>query len=105
MEVLNLVAADDPVTVARHAEEHDMLDTNGWKRLRGCIGEQCALQPAQLFRITILFAVRAQRTALARYKKQKPAHSCLSISFFSTTIMVDITVNENFIDSVVIHFT
>ena len=34
MEPLSLVTADDPVTVATHAEENDMLDTNGWRRLK-----------------------------------------------------------------------
>ena len=34
MEPLNLVTADDPVTVARHAKEHSMLDTDGWRKLR-----------------------------------------------------------------------
>ena len=32
MEPLNLVTADDPVTVARHAKEHNMLETDGRKR-------------------------------------------------------------------------
>ena len=34
MEPLNLVTADDPVTVARHAKEHSMLDTDGWSGLK-----------------------------------------------------------------------
>ena len=34
MEPLNLVTGDDPVTIAKHAKEHNMLDTNGWKRLK-----------------------------------------------------------------------
>lgn len=34
MEPLNLVTADDPVTVARCAEEHCVLDTDGWRRLK-----------------------------------------------------------------------
>ena len=34
MEPLNLVIADDPVTVACYAKENNMLDTEGWRRLK-----------------------------------------------------------------------
>jgi hypothetical protein len=34
-EPLSVIAADDLVTCAIYAKEHDLLDTEGWKRLRG----------------------------------------------------------------------
>ena len=34
MEPLNLVIADGPVTVACYARENNMLDTEGWRRLK-----------------------------------------------------------------------
>jgi hypothetical protein len=32
MEPLNSVAKDDPVSCARYTEEHDLLNTEGWKQ-------------------------------------------------------------------------
>ena len=34
-EPLGIIAADDPVTCALYAKEHDLLDLDGWKRFRG----------------------------------------------------------------------
>jgi hypothetical protein len=34
MEPLSVIAADDPVTCAIYAKEHDLLDTEGWKCFR-----------------------------------------------------------------------
>ena len=36
-EPLSTIANDDPLTVARYAQEHELLDTPGWKRLKGTI--------------------------------------------------------------------
>ena len=33
-EPLNLVIADDPITVAQYAKDNNLLDTPGWKRLK-----------------------------------------------------------------------
>jgi hypothetical protein len=33
-EPLSVIAADDPVTCAIYAREHDLLDVEGWKRFR-----------------------------------------------------------------------
>ena len=33
-EPLSVIAADDPVTCAIYAQEHDLLDIEGWKRFR-----------------------------------------------------------------------
>jgi hypothetical protein len=33
-EPLSVIAANDPVTCAIYAKEHDLLDTEGWKRFR-----------------------------------------------------------------------
>jgi hypothetical protein len=34
MEPLNSVAKDDPVSCARYAKEHDLFNTEGWKRFK-----------------------------------------------------------------------
>jgi len=34
-EPLSVIAADDPVTCAIYAREHDLLDQEGWKRFKG----------------------------------------------------------------------
>ena len=36
-EPLSTIANDDPLTVARYAQEHDLLNIPGWKRLKGTI--------------------------------------------------------------------
>ena len=33
-EPLSLIAADDPVTCATYAKKHDLLHSDGWKRLK-----------------------------------------------------------------------
>jgi hypothetical protein len=33
-EPLSVIATDDPVTCTIYAKEHDLLDTEGWKRFR-----------------------------------------------------------------------
>jgi hypothetical protein len=33
-ERLSVIAANDPVTCAIYAKEHDLLDAEGWKRFR-----------------------------------------------------------------------
>ena len=43
MEPLNLMTADNPVTVASHEKENNMLDTEGWRRLKRMAEREKAL--------------------------------------------------------------
>ena len=61
-EPLGVIAADDPVTCAIYARDHNLLNTSGWKRFRSLAKRQ-----KKLFRMINQAKLRSFRTA-PRYK-------------------------------------
>jgi hypothetical protein len=57
-EPLGIIAADDPVTCAIYAREHDLLDTPGWKRFK-----TIAKRQKKMFRMANQAKLRSFRTA------------------------------------------
>ena len=57
-EPLNLIIADDPLTVAQYAKDNNLLDTPGWKRLK-----RIASREKKLSRLINQAKLRSFRTA------------------------------------------
>ena len=57
-EPLAIIAKDDPVTCALYARDHNLLDTDGWKRFR-----KIAKRQKKLFRMANQAKLRSFRTA------------------------------------------
>jgi hypothetical protein len=57
-EPLGIIAADDPVSCAIYAKSKDLLDKDGWKRLKGIAKRQ-----KKFFRMANQAKLRSFRTA------------------------------------------
>ena len=78
-EPINIVGKDDPVTLAKYAKEHDLLDTPGWKFLRRIARRAKVLKRmlkqarrnSQRNAIPYKFGIRIPRSTNEAYKLDK----------------------------------
>jgi hypothetical protein len=72
-EPLLVIAADNPVTRALYAREHDLLDVEGWKRFRNLAKQSSSLSCSSMeiqqtsFKMMILFRYSSYMNYLLRY--------------------------------------